>query len=159
MGGPNFLGCQIYCDTGHEVVALEQLESKMKELDALKKVIFYCSLHKGKELEIYCETCEELICHNCTVTKHCRPEHKYSLVEDTFKQHKTEIITSLEPIEKQVSVVNKALEELDLQSAEVDDQCGTIKTEIARLFRQIYEVLEVRKADLNNQVISLHIKS
>ena len=52
--------------SGHEVVALEQLESKMKELDALKKVTFYCSLHKGKELEIYCETCEELICHNCT---------------------------------------------------------------------------------------------
>ena len=139
----------------HEVVALEQLESKMKELDALKKVTFYCSLHKGKELEIYCETCEELICHNCTVTKHCRPEHKYSLVDDTFEQHKTKIVTSLEPIEKQVSIVNKALEELDKESAEVDDQRGTIKTEIARLFQQIYDVLEARKADLDSQVDQL----
>jgi tripartite motif-containing protein 2/3/tripartite motif-containing protein 71 len=140
---------------GHEVVALEQLESKMKELDALKKVTFYCSLHKGKELEIYCETCEELICHNCTVTKHCRPEHKYSLVDDTFEQHKTEIVASLEPIEKQVGIVNKALEELDQQSAEVDDQRGTTKSEIARLFRQIYDVLEARKADLDSQVDQL----
>ena len=140
---------------GHEVVALEQLESKMKELDALKKVTFYCSLHKGKELEIYCETCEELICHNCTVTKHCRPEHKYSLVDDTFEQHKTEIVTSLEPIEKQVGIVNKALEELDQESAEVDEQRGTTKTEIARLFRQIYDVLEARKADLDSQVDQL----
>ena len=140
---------------GHEVVALERLESKMKELDALKKVTFYCSLHKGKELEIYCETCEELICHNCTVTKHCRPEHKYSLVDDTFEQHKTEIVTSLEPIEKQVGIVNKALKELDQESTKVDDQRGRTKTEIARLFRQIYDVLEARKADLDSQVDQL----
>ena len=140
---------------GHEVVALEQLESKMKELDALKKVTFYCSLHKGKELEIYCETCEELICHNCTVTKHCRPEHKYSLVDDTFEQHKAEIVAYLEPIEKQVGIVNKALEELGQQSTKVDDQRGATKTEIARLFRQIYEVLEARKTDLDSQVDQL----
>ena len=140
---------------GHEVVALEQLESKMKELDALKKVTFYCSLHKGKELEIYCETCEELICHNCTVTKHCRPEHKYSLVDDTFEQHKAEIATSLEPIEKQIGIVNKALEELGQQSTKVDDQRGTTKIEIAQLFRQIYDVLEARKADLDSQVDQL----
>ena len=140
---------------GHEVVALEQLESKMKELDALKKVTFYCSLHKGKELEIYCETCEELICHNCIVTKHCRPEHKYSLLDDTFEQHKSEIVMSLEPIEKQVSIVNKALEELGQQSTKVDDQRGRTKTEIAQLFQQIFEVLQARKADLDSQVDQL----
>ena len=140
---------------GHEVVALEQLESKMKELDALKKVTLYCCLHKGKELEIYCETCEELICHNCTVTKHCRPEHKYSLVDDTFEQHKAKIVTSLEPIEKQVGIVNKALEELGQQSTKIDDQRGRTKTEIARLFRQIYDILEARKADLDSQVDQL----
>ena len=140
---------------GHEVVALEQLESKMKELDTLKKVTFYCSLHKGKELEIYCETCEELICHNCIVTKHCRPEHKYSLLDDTFEQHKAEIVTSLEPIEKQVGIVNRVLEELDQESAKVDNQRRTTKTEIARLFQQIYEVLEARKADLDSQIDQL----
>ena len=52
----------------HEVVAIEQLEQKMKQLDAVK-VTLYCSLHQGKELELYCETCEELICHNCTISQ------------------------------------------------------------------------------------------
>ena len=136
----------------HEVVALEHLENKMKELDALKKVTLYCSLHKGKELEIYCETCEELICHNCTVTKHCRSEHKYSLVDDTFEQHKAEIVTSLEPVEKQVSIVTKALEELEQQSAEINNQRRMTKIEIQQLFRQIYDVLEARKAVLVSQI-------
>ena len=54
----------------HEVVALEQLESKVKELDALKKVTLYCCLHQGKELELYSDTCKELICLHCTISKH-----------------------------------------------------------------------------------------
>ena len=144
---------------GHEVVAIEQLESKMKELDALKKVTFCCSLHKGKELEIYCETCEELICHNCTVMKHCRPEHKYSLVDDTFDQHKTEIVMSQEPIDKQVGIVNKALEELDQQSAEVDDQCGMAKTELCDCFDKFTTSLKHGRLTWSIMLISLQIKS
>ena len=65
------------------------------------------------------------IIYYCTVTKHCHPEHKYSLVDNTFEQHKAEIVTSLEPIEEQVGIVNKALEKLNQQSAKVDEQRGT----------------------------------
>ena len=54
----------------HEVVGLDEFEKKVKQLDVLKKVTLYCSLHQGKELELYCESCEELICHNCIVKKH-----------------------------------------------------------------------------------------
>ena len=48
--------------------------------------------------------------------------------------------------------MNKVLEELERQSTEVDDQCGMTKTEIEQLFRQIYNLLEARKADLVSQV-------
>ena len=117
----------------HEVVALEQLESKVKQLDSLKKVTLYCSLHKGKELELYCETCEELICHNCTVNKHCRPEHKYDLVDDTFEKHKAEMVASLDPVENQLGVVVKALEQIVQRSADVNNQRVTTKMEIQKI--------------------------
>ena len=132
----------------HETVALKQLESEVKQLDALKKVTLYCSLHKGKELELYCETCGELICLHCTVSKHCRPEHKYDLVVDTFEKHKAEIESSLEPVENQLRVVNKALKQIDEQSAEVNDQRATTETEIQRTFQQLHELLEARKTEL-----------
>ena len=102
----------------HEVVALEQLESKMKQLDSLKKVTFYCSLHKGKELELYCETCEELICHNCIVKKH--KVHQYDLIDDTFEKHKAEIIASLDPVENQLGIANKALEQIEQRSGDIN---------------------------------------
>ncbi len=30
-----------------------------------KNTIHYCSEHAGKELEFFCETCNELICYKC----------------------------------------------------------------------------------------------
>ena len=134
----------------HEVVALEQLESKMKKLDSLKKVIFYCSLHKGKELELYCETCEELICHNCIVKKH--KDHQYDLIDDTFEKHKAEIIASLGPVENQLGIANKALEQIEQRSGGVNKKRVATKTEIKKIVQQLHEMLEVRKAELMGKV-------
>ena len=120
----------------HEVVALGQLESKVKQLDALKKVTLYCSLHQGKELEIYCETCGELICHNCTVSKHCRPQHKYDLVADTFERHKSDITASLDPVGKQMDMLIKALEQLVVQSQEINDQATAIEDSICKMIEE-----------------------
>ena len=132
----------------HEVVALEQLESKVKELDALKKVTLYCSLHQGKELELYCETCEELICHNCTVSKHCRPEHKYDLVTDTFDKHKTDITTSLQPVDQQLDAYGNAKEHVRLRSVELDDQEAAVEASIRQEAQHLHKVIEERTAEL-----------
>ena len=134
----------------HEVVALEQLESKVKQLDSLKKVTLYCSLHKGKELELYCETCEELICLLCTVKKH--KDHQYDLVDDTFEKHKAEMVASLDPIENQLGVVVKALEQIEQQSADVNDQRMATKVEIQKIVQQLHEMLEARKTECMGKV-------
>ena len=136
----------------HEVVAIEQLEEKVKQFDALKKVTLCCSFHKGMKLDLYCETCEELICLHCTVNKHCRPEHKYNLVEEIFDKHKAEIIASLEPIDKQLGVVGKVLEQFNLQLQELDDLQASIEGSIQQDIQQLQELLEARKAELIGQV-------
>ena len=98
----------------HEVIVLEQLESKMKQLDTLKKVTPYCSLHEGKELDLYCETCEELVCLHCTIKKH--KEHQYDLLGDIFERHKTEITTALKRVELRRNDVNSMLKQVNEQS-------------------------------------------
>ena len=135
----------------HEVVSMEQIQSNVKQLVPPKKdVILYCSLHPGKELELYCETCGELICHNCTVKKH--KDHQYDLVGDTFERHIAEITASLQPVEKQLGVVGKALEQFDLRSHELDDLQVAIEDNIQRQIRQLQELLEARKAELISQL-------
>ena len=135
---------------GHEIVTLEQLESKAKQVNALKKVTLFCSLHQGKELDLYCETCEELICLLCTVKKH--KEHQYDLVGDTFEMHKAEITASLEPVTKQLSAVTKAIEQLDLRSRELTDQQAAVEAIIQQEIQQLIDVLLARKAELIGQL-------
>ena len=146
----------------HEVVALGQLESKVKQLDALKKVTLYCSLHQGKELEIYCETCGELICHNCTVSKHCRPQHKYDLVADTFERHKSDITASLDPVDKQMDMLIKALKQLAVQSQEINDQAAAVEDRICKQMEQFHKLIAERKAEMIGilqQMIKMKMKN
>ena len=135
----------------HQVVSMEQVQSNVKQLVPPKKeVTLYCSLHPGKELELYCETCEELLCHNCIIKKH--KDHQYDLVGDTFQTHKAEITASLEPVEKQLGIVSKALERFDLGLHELDDLQVAIEDNIQQQIRQLQKLLEVRKAELIDQL-------
>ena len=134
----------------HEVVPLDQFEKKVKQLDCLKKVPFYCSLHQGKELELYCETCEELICHNCIVKKH--KDHQYDLVSDTFEQQKAEITASLKPVEMQLETINKAIGQIERQSKAVKANMEDVEDEIKKEIEKLHNILESRKAVLLSKV-------
>ena len=134
----------------HEVVPLDQFENKVKQLDCLKKLPLYCSLHQGKELELYCETCEELICTNCTIKKH--KDHQYDLVSDTFEQQKAEITASLEPVEMQLETINKAIGQIERQSKAVKANMEDVEDEIKKEIEKLHNVLELRKAELLSKV-------
>ena len=107
---------------------------------------------QGKELELYCETCEELICLHCTVNKHCRPQHNYDLVTDTFHRHKTDLTTSLQPVDKLRSTVSNAIKQLDLRSQQLNDQRASTKASIRQEMKRLHEFIEVREAELIVQV-------
>ena len=134
----------------HEVVPLDQFEKKVKQLDCLKKVPLYCSLHEGKELELYCETCEELICLLCTIKKH--KDHQYDLASDAFEQQKAEITASLEPVEMQLETINKAIGQIERQSKAVKANMEDVKDEIKKEIEKLHNVLELRKAELLSKV-------
>ena len=134
----------------HEVVPLDQFEKKVKQLDCLKKVPLYCSLHEGKELELYCETCEELICLLCTVKKH--KDHQYDLVSDAFEQQKAEITASLELVEMQLETINKAIGQIERQSKAVKANMEDVEDEIKKEIEKLHNILELRKAELLSKV-------
>ena len=130
----------------HEVVGLDEFEKKVKQLDALKKVALYCSLHQGKELELYCESCEELICHNCTVKKH--KDHQYDLVGDIFDEQKAKITASLEPVEMQLKALKKAIRKIIANSKAVNAKREEVETEINKKAEDLHNAIELGKAEL-----------
>ena len=139
--------------SSHEVVSIDQLKGDMSKHVPPKKATHFCSKHKDQELRLYCETCEELICHDCTIRLH--QGHQYDLISDTFEGHKADITASLEPVEKHMGIASDKLKQLDARCTEIAEQGALVKANIHKEIRTFIEMLKRREAELVGQVDQL----
>ena len=100
--------------TGHDISSLEDIEKEVAALVPPKKVVMTCSKHPNEQLKLYCETCNELICRDCTVKAH--RDHQYDLVSDCFQKHKDAILKSLQPTKRNLGIVSGAITEVKSRS-------------------------------------------
>ena len=114
-------------------------------------VIVKCSEH-AEELRLYCETCGQLICFQCIMRDSKHHSHDYQKLEKAFEQYKGEIVSSLEPMENQLTVISEALKQLDSCCGEISDQQSAIEARIHSTFRRLQEILDARKAELIGQL-------
>ena len=136
--------------SSHEVVSMDQLKGDVAKHVPPKKVTHFCLKHKDQELRLYCETCGELICHDCTIRLH--QGHQYDLISDTFEGHKADITASLEPVEKQMGIVSDKLKQLDARCTEITEQRTLVKANIHKEICGFIEMLKRREAELARQV-------
>ena len=112
----------------------------------------HCFVHEGKELELFCETCGELVCTRCALKGGKHHDHSYEELKQAFRKYKDEITSSLEPMEKQVTIMKKALAQLDARCGEISDQRTATAVNIHSTFRRLQEVLDVRETELIGQL-------
>ena len=130
----------------HQIVTMQDIQADTATLIPPKKKVLYCPKHKDKKLKIYCETCNELICSNCTIRLH--QGHQYDIVSDTFQKHKQEIADQLEPVKHHLDTVNQALHNFDARSKEIQDQRAAIQADIHKEIDQLHQALEQRRTEL-----------
>ena len=134
----------------HVVITLDEVARTAFQLPTIKpEVTMNCSSH-DKPLEIYCETCHELICHNCTVRIH--KGHEYDLVSDTYEKYQQIIESSLEPVKEQIVVVTEALTTLTQREEEITHQGETVKEEIHIMIKHIIDLLLQSERKLTEDV-------
>ena len=132
--------------SSHEVITIPQLEGNVAQLIPPKKKVLFCSKHLTKDLDLYCETCKELVCRDCTVRIH--REHQYDLVTNVFQKHKPVILTSLQPVEQQLDKISKSVQHLDTQCQKITEQREVLALNIHKTIQKLQEALEVRKTEL-----------
>ena len=120
--------------------------------DPSKNVTECCSEHVEEELKLHCKTCGELICYKCALKcgKHCN--HDYEELDKAFEKYKEEIVKNIEPMEKQVAIVKKALALIKQNCREISNQGEAIESSIHVTFRRLREVLTARETELIRQL-------
>ena len=116
----------------------------------VKQDILYCQQHQNQELVLYCKSCEELICVQCTIQQH--NGHKYNLIGEVFEKHKKDIMSSLNPAEQQQTLARKALEKLDDRCREITDQQAALQAQIHKSSQQLHEIIDLRERELTNKL-------
>ena len=121
-------------------------------ISSRKETITNCFEHTDKEHQLYCETCGDLICFECVSKWGKHQNHDYHVLNKAFEMYKGEITPSLEPLERKLVAVKKALVQLDKCCTDVADQQATIEANIHDTIGRLHKVLEVRRTELIGQL-------
>ena len=133
----------------HEIIDLDTLTGDVTTLvPPLKKTLF-CSKHQETKVDLYCETCDELICRDCIVRIH--RDHQYDLVPESFAKQEKVIVDSLKPVGEQIATLERAVESVNTRCAAVVEQKTAVVAEIHTAMAHLRQALEVRETELVGQ--------
>ncbi|CAI8055071.1 Tripartite motif-containing protein 45 [Geodia barretti] len=135
---------------GHEISTLDQVQETALKMVTPKKVSSMCSKHTTEPIKIYCETCDELICRDCTVKTH--HDHNYDLVSDTFPKHRDAILACLGPVKSELASVGSTIAQLKARSSRLDGQGIEVKAQIDAEVDKLQAILEARRRELHSQI-------
>ena len=130
----------------------EKAERDSASLTSRDKVKVCCREHAGKEVELFCETCGEPVCVKCAIKGGKHHSHDCEELDKAFERYKVEVTASLEPMEKQVTTITKALAQLDARCVEISDQRAAVKADVHTTFGKLQHILDTRKTELIGQL-------
>ena len=107
-----------------------------------------CSDH-GKPLELFCETCDTVICINCSVRNH--KHHEYDLITDSYTKHCQKLRECLSPVEEKKEALKKVLCAIAEREGEIRERREGVLEEIHEMVDEMISVLRQSKRKLIEQ--------
>ncbi|XP_038055945.1 E3 ubiquitin-protein ligase TRIM71-like [Patiria miniata] len=85
----------------HKIVALTELPVESQEItDTELKIVPKCREHPDQDLCLYCNSCEVLICNECTNIDHKESMHSHVSIDEAFNKCKQEVNESVSKTEE-----------------------------------------------------------
>ena len=133
--------------SSHGVVSIEEAK-KMGPVAVTKPSL--CNEHDGELLKLFCETCEEAICRDCTIVKH--REHYYTFVKDAFAKNKKIMVEILSKTKGQAGWLKKAIDGVSEMRRSVDLNADQTVQEVLNCFQKLSACLNARCEELIHDV-------
>ena len=145
--------------SSHQILGVEDVATTASKLVPLKEQpTMECGSH-GKPLEVYCDTCDKLICHLCTINHH--RDHKCDAITDAFPRHQQQIVDSLEQVKNKLAAITTAVHAVETQEGGLLEQVGAVRREIEAIVQQLMQLLQESERHLMrelDQVIDTYIE-
>ena len=109
-----------------------------------------CNDH-NKSFKVYCETCRQLICRDCPVSKRHR-NHDYDLITECYPKHHQEIEADLTKVKTKVADINTAMNNLITREREITKKGEDVKKQIHTQSQLIINLVQQSERQLVQQV-------
>ena len=137
--------------TSHQILGVEDVATTASKLVPLKEQpTMECSSH-GKPLEVYCDTCDKVICHLCTTGKVHR-NHDYEPITDAFPRHRQQIVDTLEQVKVRLAAITTAVQAVEAQEGDFLQQVGDARREIEATVQQLMQLLQESERQLMREL-------
>ena len=133
--------------SSHSLMTLEEAK-KMGSAAVTKPAI--CKEHDGEVIKLFCETCEEAICRDCTIVEH--RDHKYTFVKDAFAKGKESLLKILSDTETKATALKEAIDGVLEMKGNVDSYAEETVQEVDKCFKNLTACLNNRRGQLISEI-------
>ena len=102
-----------------------------------------CEKHEGEIIKLYCKTCEETICRDCTIVEH--RQHDYVFARDVSQEKKDKLLILVEEVKQNRSEMIECLEYLKKMEEVVKESNGSTTEKINQYFEKLVSEAENKK--------------
>ena len=135
----------------HRVLALKDFQDQDIE-DVLKRPAFCLKVgHEKKELEFFCEKCQDPICNVCALTKD-HERHAKILLEKAANERKLEIKSVIESQKQNVQQKRIISTKLGENCSQIEAKAVAVKQNVGRFTENLMSVIEAKKKEIFNEV-------
>ena len=139
----------------HQKISLDEVTASVSSTSQLlapgkQEAPLICPIPSHDEpLKIYCETCDSVICRDCTVRTH--KDHKYDLVSASYTKHCQELEHSLNPVKGKIEALKKILSALAKREGEIRERGEGVLEEIHKMVEEMMNVLRESERKLSEE--------
>ena len=139
----------------HHICSLDEI----RELDLLPpvttthmnarndEILYVCNKHR-EPLKLYCFTCNEVICRDCTVTKKEHRDHSYEFIAEIIESERAGLIVCLEPLKTMQEQFSKCCNMVKAYGEELRERQEKRREKIDRAMDESINLLEFRRVYL-----------
>ena len=111
-----------------------------------------CARHTTQHLELFCSTCQELICRDCIVIDRCHENHEYDPVEKVAAGYRKSVLDDLRRVQQMKRTISQALDRVMHVRKSIEDQEANNADKITSSFAAIVAAVERQKQALLQNV-------
>ena len=132
------------------MMPLNELQSK-KEKIAIKPKAKYTMCQKHElELNFYCETCDQLVCHYCIMKDHLN--HDHDTVKEMAVKYRKGLDKMMEPVGKMIEGLSMACKKVNNMRDKIGALANDIDKEIDRYYDELHRRLQQKREELKKEL-------